>query len=358
MYCHKGVNTFDMKKAHVGVVRDPSDNREGVCKECHEEITDTFYDSIHFTIKGIRRVMQAYIAPVLLEKSPLMEAFKIDCNHCHASCGSCHVSRPEATKGGLMEAHRFFKEPPMEKACYGCHGARTGGEYVGKIGPCSVGIEIIPDMGDTVDVHFYKYQMTCSDCHQGENLHRKMDDPERVRFYNVPKVQCEDCHKKAMKGDDGVSMHKAHPPNTLACQVCHSSGGYHNCFECHVLVSNGGKIPIALSQSRIMFKIGLNPDRGPYNKYKYALLRHAPVKYTSFSVLGIDLRKNYEKLFTWAPVPVHNIHRKTSQNKDCNACHGHPELFFTEADAMMGSKADLSSVPKVPPPLKKEEDKD
>ena len=354
MYCHKGNNVFDVKKAHTGLVKDPSDDKAGVCKECHEEITDTYYKSIHYTIAGIRNVMQVYISPQPLEKSPLMIAFKIDCNSCHASCGSCHISRPEATKGGLMGAHQFFKEPPMGKSCFGCHGARTSGEYTGKIGHYSVGDEEVPDIGDTADVHFYKYRMICSDCHEGEMMHQEMEKPDKARFYNLPSVQCEDCHKKAAKGKDHVPMHKAHKPDTLSCAVCHSSGGYHNCFECHVLVAQSGKLPVPLAESKIMFKIGLNPDRGPNNKFKYVLLRHSPVRPLSFSILGVDLSPNFDKLHTWAPITPHNIQRKTRQNAECNACHGHPEFFLTVEDAKLGSKADELSVSRVPEPVKEE----
>lgn len=354
-YCHKGNNVDDFEKAHQGIVEDPSEKKDGVCSECHEEITETFYKSMHFTIRGIKNVMQAYISPQPLEKSPLETAFKIDCNSCHATCGSCHVSRPKATKGGLMGAHRFFKEPPMAKTCYGCHGARTGGEFTGKIGPCSTGDEVIPDIGPTADVHFFKYQMICSDCHAGEKLHSALDTPKKTRYYNIPHVQCEDCHKKVKNGEDGVAMHKAHPPNTLACQTCHSSGGYHNCFNCHVLLGNKGKEPIPLSDSKILFKIGLNPDPGPYNKYKYVLLRHSPVTFNSFSVLGINFKPNFNRITTWGPMPVHNIQKNTPQNAGCNSCHGHPELFINEKDLQNASGADRVLIPKVPPAVENKE---
>jgi len=357
MYCHKGRNVPNFKEAHIGIVKDPSEDRNGVCGECHDEITDTYYNSIHYTIAGIKNVMQAYISPLPLEKSPLVRAFKTDCNHCHASCGSCHVSRPEATKGGLLGAHRFFKEPPMDKTCYGCHGARTSGECIGKISHYSVGDEEIPDIGDTADVHFYKYQMVCSDCHKGERMHQEMENPAKARFYNMPSVECKDCHEAAATGSDEIPMHSAHPPETIACSVCHASGGYHNCFECHLLVTKAGKVPIPVSESKIMFKIGLNPDRGPNNNFKYVLLRHSPVLPSSFSVLGVDLGPNFGKLHTWAPIEAHNIQRKTKQNADCNSCHGHSELFLSEDDVKSGSKADKASIPKVPAPVENKNEK-
>ncbi len=352
VYCHGGKNIYDVGKAHQGIIKDPSDRQDGVCGECHEEITDTYYKSIHYTIAGLRNVMQAYISPQPLKQSPLETAFKIDCNNCHASCGSCHVSRPAATKGGLLGAHRFFKEPPMDKTCYGCHGARASGEYVGKIGPHSAGEEDIPDIGDTADVHFYKYQIICSDCHKSEKIHQELENPAKARFYNIPSVQCEDCHKDAASGSDQIPMHKAHKPDTLSCSVCHASGAYHNCFECHVLIGGAGEIPVPVAESKIMFKIGLNPDRGPNNKFKYVLLRHSPVRPSSFSVLGVDLSANFDKMHTWAPITAHNIQRKTSQNSSCNACHGHPELFLSIKDAEMGSGKDKNSVPRVPEPIK------
>jgi len=332
--CHKGQNVDDKDEAHKEMVKDPSEEGGGgVCRECHEDITSTYKDAMHYKLTGILDIVGTITSPHKMEDTLLPEAWELDCADCHASCGSCHVAWPAVAKGGLLDRHRFKKTPPMDKTCYGCHGSRFAGEYMGKLGA-------------TADVHYEKGQMVCTDCHTADHLHNTQ--PKGVkRYYATKTVRCEGCHPDAAKsGKSKIAMHNAHPDGTLACAVCHSNT-YFNCKNCHVSldIKKPGQIKVIFpTEPLYTFKIGTNIDRSPENPYKYNLVRHTPMKKDSLASLRYfqavlkgapgpkDLVANYDALPTWNSASVHSIQRRTKQNSSCNACHGHKELFLTEAD--------------------------
>ncbi len=351
-YCHKGKNVDDEDEAHVGLVKDPSEEGGGgVCKECHEDITSTFKDSMHYTLNGIMDIVLTISKPNKIEDTLLPAAWKLDCNECHTSCGSCHVAWPHVAKGGLIDRHRFLKKPPMEKTCYACHGSRYAGEYMGLL-------------GETADVHYEKLQMDCVDCHKGEQLHNTQ--PKGVkRHYATTTPRCEDCHPDAKPGNSRVAMHNAHEENELACTVCHSNT-YFNCQNCHVSldVKEKGEIKVIFpSDPLYTFKIGRNIDIQPGNPYKYNLVRHTPMlkdslaslRYFQFTITGKpgpeDLIANWDALPTWNSANPHNVQKRTPQNRSCNSCHGVKELFLTKDDIKPEDpKANYKvAVDKVPP---------
>ncbi len=336
MYCHKGTDSDEMEKAHEGMVLDPSEEGgSGVCKECHPDIASTYKDSMHYTLSGILDITGTITQPHQMKDTLLPEAWTLDCAHCHASCGSCHVAWPHVAKGGLLDRHRFKKTPPMDKTCYACHGSRYAGEYQG-------------ELGDTADVHYEELQMVCVDCHKGEQLHHTQ--PEGVkRHYATKTTRCEDCHRDAATpGASRVAMHNAHPKDTLACTVCHSTE-YFNCKNCHVSldIKEEGEITVIFPSDPMMaFKIGTNIDRGPNNPYKYNLVRHTPMKKDSLASLRYfqkvlkgeegpeDLVANYDALPTWNSANPHNVQKNTKQTRTCNSCHGQKNLFLTEGDLL------------------------
>ena len=55
------------------------------------------------------------------------------CSQCHASCGQCHVSRPDYVNGGFLAQHRFQKTPPMETTCASCQPRHTPDQV-----PCGI----------------------------------------------------------------------------------------------------------------------------------------------------------------------------------------------------------------------------
>jgi len=332
-YCHRGKNVDDEDEAHQGLVRDPSDaGGGGVCKECHEDITETYKDSMHYTLKGIMDIVGTISSPHKMQDTLLPEAWALDCAECHASCGSCHVAWPHVSKGGLIDRHRFQKKPPMEKTCFGCHGSRFAGEYVGFL-------------GETADVHYEKGQMECYDCHKGSEFH-ETKPANAKRYYATETPRCENCHPDAVAGRSSIPMHNAHKKNELACQVCHATT-YFNCQNCHVSldVKKEGEIKVIFpSDPLYTFKIGKNIDIGPNNPYRYNLVRHSPMKKDSLASLRYfqkvlkgkpgpaDLIASWDALPTWNSAAVHSIQRKTEQNQSCNSCHGVGKLFLTRDD--------------------------
>ncbi|OIP51500.1 MAG: hypothetical protein COX17_06315 [Deltaproteobacteria bacterium CG23_combo_of_CG06-09_8_20_14_all_60_8] len=331
--CHKGTNVFNEEKAHKDLIKDPSDEGGGgVCKDCHDDISSTFKNSMHYTLKGIADITGTISQPHKMEETLLPAAWKLDCAECHTSCGSCHVAWPEVAKGGLLDRHLFQKTPPMEKTCYACHGSRFAGEYMGLL-------------GKTADVHYEKVQMVCVDCHKGDQLHNTKPETSK-RYYDTETSRCEGCHPDSKAGSSKTAMHKAHPEGTLGCAVCHANE-YFNCTNCHVSldIKEAGKIKVIFpSDPLFTFKIGKNIDITPNNPYKYNLVRHSPMKKDSLASLRSfqdvltgkpgpeDLISNYDALPTWNSASVHNIQRHTKQNSSCNACHGHKELFLTKDD--------------------------
>lgn len=313
--CHGGENVQNKEEAHLGMVRTPSADAGGICIECHGEIGETFEESIHYTIQGIQNQLENFSHPgVLDEEGGLKTAFDGNCYKCHATCGSCHVSRPAAFSGGLHSEHMFEKRPPMEDTCYGCHGARNAGEFMGKV-------------GYVTDVH-YEGGMDCMDCHPVSNFHGTGKAEQNM--YDVHTLpNCTDCHQDVYSNDSSIQAHKIHPEDMMSCQVCHASAN-NNCFDCHASMNDDGSVS-GTSDSRIMFKIGLNPEPTEERPYKYITLRHMPTTKDTFAELGGEL-PNYDKIANWKYSPTHNIQRLTIQNESCDSCHGNQYIFLREED--------------------------
>ncbi|MFZ5754546.1 MAG: multiheme c-type cytochrome [Bacillota bacterium] len=314
--CHGGQNSADMTLAHKDLVKDPSDTvGGGVCAECHQEIADTFKDSLHFKQTGFVKSLEEFSHEgILNEDGALKEAFAGNCSTCHVSCGDCHVSRPKAQSGGLLAQHQFVM-PDMEKNCVLCHSTRNGAEYTGTV-------------GITADVHYQK-GLTCIDCHPATNFHgSKPEATEMMLKEDLP--DCLDCHKDTYGPESKIEAHKAHPENTLSCQVCHSSAT-NNCFECHINVKEDGKLA-SHSEVKLMFKIGKNPAPDKLHPEKYITVRHIPTIKNSFDALGKNALPNFDEIPNWKLSPTHNIQRFTPQNSDCETCHSTKGLYLTKED--------------------------
>ena len=143
-----------------------------------------------------------------------------------------------------MESHLFQKEPPMQAVCTGCHGSRVEKEYFGKNGD-------IPG-----DIHKEKY-FKCSKCHSAAEMHADgRNYANRYEVENAP--NCVDCHEKIYnETEKHAKTHKDHK-NRVSCHVCHSMP-YKNCYGCHFGKDDKGKNYYRTDESRMIFKIGLNP---------------------------------------------------------------------------------------------------
>lgn len=329
----------DATTAHTGMVKDPSaDKAAGVCVVCHAPVGKTFADSLHYTLGGYPTALAARSSSADLQNGkPLDTLFKNACwKGCHATCGQCHVSRPLTAKNGLYAQHSFVKQPPMDKACYGCHGARNAGDYLGVI-------------SGTEDVHLKDKQMNCTACHAAKNFHGAARLQKNMYDTVGELPRCETCHQKVLGKKSKITAHRAHKANEIACPVCH---GVRNdsCYGCHVTVDASGATK---SSSEIVpgFKIGLNPIPSKDRPYKYVAIRHVPTARDSFDAYGTGLFTRYDAVPTWKYSPLHNIRRITAQNEKCNYCHGVKKLFLTADDLKAGDseankKVIVKTIPK------------
>lgn len=335
--CHGGRNVNDKAEAHRGRVEDPSAENGGVCARCHGETAEKYSTALHYNLNGFVTSLETFSHPgVLNEGGPLSQVFAMNCNNCHATCGQCHVSRPNAMKGGLLSQHQVEKKPPMDKTCYGCHGARNAGEYVGEV-------------TQRADVHYEKLNMDCMSCHKIDNFHGTgKADKEMYQVAELP--ECTDCHQEVASGKSEVLMHNVHASDSMSCQVCHAQAAQ-SCSDCHLSFTDETKTAVvSKSHPTVTFKIGLNPQRDDRRPWKYVPVRHVPTVADSFKAAGENLLPDYDKVPNWKMSPTHNIRRFTTQNSDCNSCHGNSEVFLTRKDLIeTDSKANEQIlVPAVP----------
>ncbi|WP_458775437.1 rhodanese-like domain-containing protein [Desulforhopalus sp. 52FAK] len=314
--CHGGDDEAVAKEdAHKGYDPYPSINSpQETCGECHDEIAETAPKSLHATLSTF---------PKYLEKRSSAETFdKVDhgrqrhCASCHATCGSCHVSRPQYVGDGFINGHMFRAQPDTINQCMACHGSRIGNEFAGNRGQG--------------DVHVRKYTMVCKDCHKAEEMHAAAPDDIVNRYHLEEAASCRGCHKDLEYGS--VLDHKIHK-NRVQCQVCHSQS-YTNCYSCHTGTDDKGIPYFVTNEDFETIKIGLNPDKTPRSNYKYTLLRHVPVDEKLFDYYITDGFPNFDSLSTWKKTSPHNIQRRTWQNANCNNCHGQRELFLSEDELL------------------------
>jgi thiosulfate/3-mercaptopyruvate sulfurtransferase len=333
--CHGGENASVKEEAHSGMLAYPSTDFERTCGDCHGNVTSLYKESIHYNLHGMEHGLQEFTNLSSLSDSPEhYEVFEEDCFKCHATCGDCHVSRPKNYTPGLIDEHMFFDTPPMDQTCYGCHNARNAGEYMGNIG---FGSDVHYDMG-----------MTCMDCHPVSNFHGASEPTYNMWDEELP--SCLDCHSDKHHEEATDVNHTIHG-DSLSCQVCHAQAN-NNCFECHLDFNAEGTHLQSSSESRIMFKIGYNPEITEERPYTYVVLRHVPTQETMLEVVGDDMLPNYHDKANWKYSPTHNIQKSTFQNESCASCHDNTRIWLTENDIRdTDSEANYRLIPALPPPL-------
>jgi thiosulfate/3-mercaptopyruvate sulfurtransferase len=196
----------------------------------------------------------------------------------------------------------------------------------------------------TGDVHWIQARMTCTDCHDGAELHGS-----GVMYANRYEVEeapdCQDCHPQS--GLNETSAHSTHQEK-LSCYVCHSAGPVKTCTGCHEGYNAEGS-RFRTSDVSYVFKIGTNPNPTEDYPYEYVTVRKVPTVEDSFEGFGVTL-ENYDAVPSWKMSTPHNIRKTTRYNRSCDSCHGHPELFLSEEDLGPNpSEADLSVVVPNPP---------
>lgn len=316
--CHGG-NPKDpsWQTAHKDILKDPTfPEPNKACGECHEDIVSTAKNSLHYTLAPFERVIKARANKKdskVLEK--VFRAKDKHCSGCHASCGQCHVSRPDYAKGGLLNKHHFKKTPTMEITCAACHGGRVYGEFTGLKNKYAA------------DVHYESEKMTCIGCHTAKEMHA---DASRVNNrFNIPeRPNCRNCHEEVVSAEPKTKSHNIHR-NRVACQVCHAQANK-NCFSCHVGTDKNGLPYFKCKETKILFIIGLNPNKSEDKPYDYVVLRHPPADPGLFEFYIKNGLPDFDTLPTWKLATPHNIRRVTPQNRKCNNCHGNPSLFLNK----------------------------
>lgn len=318
--CHGGdPKDPNWQTAHNGILKDPTfPEADEACGECHEDIVSTAQKSLHYTLAPFERVIKARANKKdkkVLEK--ICQAKEKHCNYCHASCGQCHVSRPDYVKGGFLDNHHFKKTPPMETTCAACHGGRVYEEFTG-----------LKDEYPA-DVHYESKKMTCMGCHAAQEMHA--DAREVNTRFNVPeRPDCRNCHEEVISAEPKTESHKIHK-DRVACQVCHAQASK-NCFSCHVGTDKKNLPYFKCKETKILFKIGLNPNKSGDRPYDYVVLRHPPAAPGLFDFYVKNGLSDFYTFPTWKLGTPHNIRRITRQNKECNHCHGNASLFLSKDD--------------------------
>lgn len=339
--CHggqEGILTKD--EAHVGLTADPSAGASNICALCHGGIADHHNTSLHATLRGEHALFEARTGITLESDPAVLEEYNNECNECHATCGSCHISRPDAVGGGFIQGHNIRSIPDLKNQCTACHGSRVGDEYTGA------------NDGYGADVHYVPNSKSCNFCHSAAEMHGDGSLYEhRYEVENAP--ACRDCHDITSTENE---YHETHG-ESFQCQVCHSQE-YKNCNACHV---GGAGIT---GSSWLTFKIGRNPfpDERPA---EYVVLRHIPVAEDTYEPWEGVTTPFYSSEPTWKYTTPHNIKRwtartDTSGGATCSdACHQTAAdvsgFFLRQADLEGLSAAEQQAnqhliVPDGPPP--------
>jgi thiosulfate/3-mercaptopyruvate sulfurtransferase len=315
--CHGGVDgASDKDAAHEGVVRDPTSDPNKVCGSCHSTEVEMASTGLHQNLSGYHTTLEQRGAD--FSDSNMLEGFNNHCATCHASCGQCHVSRPNFTDGGLIAGHKVKEFASMTDTCMACHGARVANEYKGL------------NEGVPGSVHWLDEGMPCYQCHKISDYHG--DGTENAHRYDGnPSPRCEDCHAEETSERSEVLEHTLHQ-DKVSCNVCHVSGPYKNCYNCHVGLDEKELPFYTTDESQMAFKIGRNPLQSEERPWEYVLVRHVPVEPDTFEFYGDDLLPDFHAVATWKYATPHNIQRITPQNESCNQCHGNEELFLTADD--------------------------
>ena len=293
--CHNGVGDTDDKSiAHSGdFLKHPSTKAQEKCASCHAEEVSDAHNSIHQQGWGQKRkvTIRAGLsgAQDFADLPPdVIDGYNHNCATCHAStCGDCHVNRPPAGGGGLMNGHNFT-EPEMVSTCVTCHKTRGGHAFLG----------VAP--GSKPDVHQQK-GFDCMDCHKESDVHGDGQIYDQ-RYAVKGLVECTDCHSSVANSNQYHSKHI----DDFSCYTCHSQD-YNSCGNCHV-----GGLGARLT-SHQDFKIGLNPIPDLKPGYKFALVRMTPAAPDAWEQYGMAQYSNFDALPTYNYTSPHNIQKITSR---------------------------------------------
>ena len=170
--CHGGnPNEPDWRKAHEGVVKDPTyPDPSETCGACHDDIAEHYNTSLHISLGPFKKIID-------------MRADKDKTVHAKVTGGQGNplpglprqlraVPYQQAGRRGrrIVGGSPVQKRPPMHTVCLACHGSRIEKEYFGK------------NKGIPPDIHKQKY-FKCSKCHKAQEMHG--DGEEYANRYEV-----------------------------------------------------------------------------------------------------------------------------------------------------------------------------
>ena len=322
--CHGGdPRDADWQTAHKTVVRDPTAvNADRACCDCHEDVVAEAVHSLHYTLSPFRKAIAGRMGYHHVDfHNQVDRAMDNHCRACHASCGQCHVSRPDYVGGGFLDRHHFKKTPPMDITCASCHGGRVYGEYTGA------------NEKYIADVHYESGDMTCMDCHKAAELHAD-GRGVKTRFDLPQRPRCDKCHEDAISAESTIPSHQIHR-DKVACQVCHGQANK-NCFVCHVGADRKGLPYFKCKNTTFLFKVGRNPYKSEDRPFEWVVLRHSPTDPGLFEYYVPGALDNFDVIPTWKLDTPHNIRRITPQNQACNNCHGNISIFLAKDDVSTG----------------------
>lgn len=325
--CHNGVDSTSNKiLAHSGnFIKHPSTKAAEKCASCHADIVNRATNSLHEQGWGQKNMVvgRAGLNSFSELTEEMKKGYNENCGKCHATCGDCHINRPAAGGGGLYNGHNFLKRPNMVDHCTTCHTSRGGHAFFG------LGAGTVPD------VHRSKSGLSCTSCHNKNELHGNGSiTDQRYKYSELPK--CTNCHPFVTNSN---TYHTAHI-STFSCNTCHSQD-YNNCGSCHI---GGDGARIHAYQG---FKIGMNPIPQTRN-YEFALLRRSLSAPDSWQNYGTPLLTNFDAHPTYKYTTPHNIIKWTKRTqvdagKPCfDACHiiqengnfRNKEIYLFESDLL------------------------
>ncbi|MBU2551724.1 MAG: hypothetical protein KKB20_25150 [Proteobacteria bacterium] len=338
--CHKGnPDNVTFETAHDGVVLEPSFPAAASCADCHDKETENYRNGLHHTIRGMKKAIEVRVNPDPAVRERVHQA-SIQCARCHGTCGQCHVKRPIQQGGGLLSGHFFKGAASMTDSCQGCHTSLVS-EYMGRTGGAA-----------KPDIHFELNEYKCQDCHTEDQFHGGKKSPGSM-YDKAEGPTCVSCHEEIyMDKGENKKIHGMHK-DKVSCQVCHAQA-YTNCASCH-LTRDWGKDKY---KSWIDFKIGLNPNQSEAHPERMVTLRHVPVTPNMFDEYVADGLTNFDAAPTWKMTTPHNIRRKTTQNSNCNNCHGYNnrKLYLmrgdVEPDLRKANRPVMVPPARVPGPIK------
>lgn len=311
--CHNGTDkTADKNIAHGGdFIAHPSKKAVEKCGSCHQDIASKSESNIHNGFGQMRKVAMRSGFNGFEDFSKLpahqQEAYGNHCATCHAGCGDCHVNRPKAGGGGLLNGHMFSKKPSMTATCVVCHSSRGGHAFLGVA------------VGTKPDVHQTK-GFDCLSCHK--EIHGD-GTKYNTRYQVAGAPKCEDCHTNVASSNTYHSMHI----NSFNCQTCHSQD-YNTCGSCHI---GGQGARITSHQS---FKIAMNPIPNIKTKYRMSLVRRTLAAPDNWEYYKLPNYANFEAFPTFNYTTPHNILRWTTRTTVAQGQRCYDNCHIKEVDGV------------------------